>query len=75
MKTENGNSRQSMNLWIFLLRLTPCNPLCRYAQYDKILGFCLNVRFLLRKTPKPPPHDSGLSNVSMNFTQKFIKNA
>ena len=25
LKTENGNSRQSVNLWIF-----------RYAQYDKI---------------------------------------
>ncbi|WP_142693742.1 hypothetical protein [Campylobacter troglodytis] len=24
---------------IFLLRLTPCNPLGRYAQYDKIQGF------------------------------------
>ena len=26
-------------------------------------------------TPKPPPQGRGLSNVSMNFTQKFIENA
>ena len=37
-KSEGAFSRffQSVNLWIFLLRLTPCNPPCRYAQYDKI---------------------------------------
>ena len=29
----------------FLLWLSPCNPLGRYAQYDKNLGLCLNFGF------------------------------
>ena len=37
LKSVDISLTLNMTIWIFLLRLAPCNPLGRYAQNDKIL--------------------------------------